>query len=147
MSAPLVRFTVSMPAATVRGLDRVAHGRGFANRSQALATLIRESVADYDASVDDTVMMGVLTFTYDHRRRNLQNRLTDLQHRHLKEIITIQLVHLENHHSLQILLVQGPARLLRQIRDAFASLKGVQHAALQLNSTVLPPLHDKPARK
>lgn len=146
MPASLVRFTVSMPASTVRGLDRVAKGRGFANRSQALATLIREGVAEYDAQLDDTVMMGVLTFTYDHRRRNLQNQLTDLQHRHLKEIVTIQLVHLENDQSLQILLVQGPARILRRLKDTFAALKGVQHAALQLNSTVLPPLHDKPAR-
>lgn len=147
MPATLLRFTVSMPASTVRGLDRVARGRGFANRSQALAALIREGVTDYDARLEDTIMMGILTFTYEHRRRNLQNRITDLQHRHLKEIVTIQLVHLENDQSLQILLVQGPARILRQLRDAFASLKGVQHAALQLNSTVLPPLHDKPLRK
>jgi CopG family nickel-responsive transcriptional regulator len=146
MSSSLLRFTVSMPASTVRGLDRVTKGRGFANRSQALATLVREGVAEYDARLDDTVMMGVLTITYDHRRRNLQNQLTDLQHRHLKEIVTIQLVHLENNQSLQILLVQGPARILRRLKDAFASLKGVQRAALQLNSTVLPPLHDKPTR-
>jgi CopG family nickel-responsive transcriptional regulator len=146
MSSSLVRFTVSMPATTVRGLDRVAKGRGFANRSQALAALIREAVTDYDSRLDDTVMMGVLTFIYDHRHRNLQNRLTDLQHRHLKEIVTIQLVHLENNQSLQILLVQGPARILRRLKDDFASLKGVQHAALQLSSTVLPPLHDKPTR-
>ncbi|MDX6766776.1 MAG: CopG family ribbon-helix-helix protein [Candidatus Methylacidiphilales bacterium] len=147
MSTALVRFTVSMPAPTVRGLDRVAKGRGFPNRSQALAALIREGVADYDARLDTTVMMGVLTFTYEHRRRNLQNRITDLQHRHLKEIVTIQLVHLEKHQSLQILVVQGPAQILRQLKDVFASLKGVQHASLQLNSTVLPPLHDKPARR
>lgn len=147
MAPALTRFTVSMPAPTVRGLDRVAKGRGFANRSQALATLIRESVTDYDSRLDDTVMMGVLTFTYEHRRRNLQNRITDLHHRYLKEIVTIQLVHLENDQSLQILVVQGPARFLRQLKDAFASLKGVQHAALQLNSTVLPPLYDKPRKK
>lgn len=143
MPESLVRFSVSMPASTVRDLDRVSRGRGFANRSQALATLIREAVAEYDARLDDHVMMGVLTLIYHHRRRNLQNRITDLQHRYLKEIVTIQLVHLEKDQSLQIVLVQGPARLLRTIRDAFASLKGVSYAALQLNSTVLPPLHNK----
>lgn len=142
MNQTLRRITVSIPDETLHGLDRLTEGRGFPNRSQAIAGIVTEAVNAFDATHDDTVMMGVLTFIYEHRRRNLQNRITDLQHEFLKEIITIQLVHLEADKSLQILLVQGPSQLLREIRDAFGSLKGVTHAALQLNSTLLPPLHD-----
>jgi CopG family nickel-responsive transcriptional regulator len=138
----LVRFSVSMPANIVRDLDRVAGGRGFANRSQCLASMIRECVTDFDASQDDRVMMGIFSLIYDHRKRNLQNRLTDLQHRYLKEIVTIQLVHLERDQSMQILLIQGPAGTLREIANTFAALKGVAHTHLQLNTTLLPPLHE-----
>lgn len=138
----LRRITISMPASVVDGLDRLTEGRGFPNRSQAIAGIVTEAVNAFDACHDDTVMMGVLTFIYEHQRRNLQNRITDLQHQFLKEIITIQLVHLEADQSLQILLVQGPSKLLRDMRDCFGSLKGVTHAALQLSSTLLPPLHD-----
>ncbi|MCC5850289.1 MAG: nickel-responsive transcriptional regulator NikR [Verrucomicrobia bacterium] len=142
MSEELRRITVSIPAENLEGLDRLSEGRGFPNRSQALSALIGEAVIAYEAETCETVMMGVLTFIYEHRRRNLQNRITDVQHQFLKEIITIQLVHLEKDQSLQILLVQGPSGTLREIRDAFAALKGVRHAALQVSSTLLPPLHD-----
>lgn len=142
MNPTLRRITVSIPDPVLTGLDRLTEGRGFPNRSQAIAGIVTEAVNAFDANHDDSVMMGVLTFIYEHRRRNLQNRITDLQHEYLKEIITIQLVHLEADQSLQILLVQGPCQTLWGMRDAFVSLKGVRHAALQLNNTLLPPLHD-----
>lgn len=143
----LQRFSVSIPGNVVEDLDQLARGRGFANRSQCLTAMIREAVVDYEAESEQTVMMGLLTIIYDHRRRNLQNRLTDLQHCYLKEVITIQLVHLEKNQSLQIILVQGPAITLRKIADTFAVLKGVNHSSLQLNTTLLPPLHEPKAKK
>jgi len=139
----LRRITISMPASIVDGLDRLTEGRGFPNRSQALASVVSEAVTAFEASDSERVMMGVLSFQYEHRKRNLQNRITDLQHAYLKEIITIQLVHLERDQSLQILLVQGPCRTLRRLRDDVAALKGVRLAVLQLSSTILPPLHEE----
>jgi CopG family nickel-responsive transcriptional regulator len=138
----LARFSVSVPADVVRAFDQMAKARGFANRSQCLTALVNEAVVDHASEREEAVMMGLITFIYDHRRRNLQNRITDIQHRYLKEIITIQLVHLEKNRSLQILLVQGPARVLRQITDRFATLKGVHYGKLQLSTDLLPPLHE-----
>lgn len=143
----LLRFSVSIPADVVSGLDRLAGEKGFANRSQCLTGMIREAVVDHDSLDDDAVMMGLITFIYDHRKRNLQNKLADIQHRYLLEIITIQLVHLEKNQSLQILLVQGPARTLREISNTFTSQKGVHYGKLMLSANVLPPLHEPKQRK
>ncbi|NJK91417.1 MAG: nickel-responsive transcriptional regulator NikR [Blastochloris sp.] len=145
-SSALLRFSVSMPGRVVRDLDRVSRDRGFANRSQCLTAMIREAVVDHDAEEGDSVMMGLVTFIYDHRKRNLQNKLADIQHRYLKEIVTIQLVHLEKNQSFQILLVQGPARTLRAMADAFGTQKGVHYGKLQLSTNVLPPLHEGETR-
>ena len=89
-------FSVSMPASAVEGLDRMAAGRGFANRSQCLTALVRDHLVAYASELGDTVMMGVISLIYDHQKRNLQNTLTDIQHKYLREIVTIQLVHLED---------------------------------------------------
>ena len=85
-------------------------------------------------------MMGLITLIYDHRKTRLQRKLTDLQHQYLREIVTIQLIHLERQHTMQVLLVQGPVQNLRRIANAAISLKGVRHGSLQLNSELLPPL-------
>jgi CopG family nickel-responsive transcriptional regulator len=136
----LVRFSVSLPEEAARGLDRIARDRGFSNRSQCLTSLIREQIVENTGEASDCVMMGLITLIYDHRKPQLQRKLTDLQHRYLREIITIQLVHLERQHTMQILLVQGPVQNLRHIANAAISLKGVRHGSLQLNSELLPPL-------
>jgi CopG family nickel-responsive transcriptional regulator len=138
----LVRFSVSIPQDVAEGLDQMAAERGFANRSQCVASLVREQLVQHAGRSDDAIMMGILSLIYDHQKRDLQNKLTDVQHRYLKEIITIQLVHLEHQHSLQVVLLQGPARTLRQIADEMITLKGVRHGQLQLNAEVLPPLHE-----
>jgi CopG family nickel-responsive transcriptional regulator len=49
-------------------------------------------------------------------------------------------VHLEHHHYLEVLLVQGPARDLRKLSDTLGGCKGVKQARLQLTATAMPPL-------
>ena len=141
-SQQLVRFSVSIPQDVAEGLDQMAAERGFANRSQCVTSLVREQLVQHAAQNDDAVMMGILSLIYDHQKRDLQNKLTDIQHRYLKEIITIQLVHLEQQRSLQMFLLQGPARTLRQIANEMITLKGVRQGQLQLNAEALPPLHE-----
>jgi CopG family transcriptional regulator, nickel-responsive regulator len=138
----LVRFSVSIPHDVAEGLDQMAAERGFANRSQCVASLVREQLVQHAGQNDDAVMMGILSLIYDHQKRDLQNKLTDIQHRYLKETITVQLVHLEQQRSLQVILLQGPARTLRRIADEMITLKGVRHGQLQLNVEILPPLHE-----
>ncbi len=48
--------------------------------------------------------------------------------------------HLEHHHYLEVLLVQGPARDLRRLADTLAGAKGVKHARLHLTATAMLPL-------
>lgn len=131
-----------MPEDAATGLDSLTAQRGFANRSQCLTALVRDHLTAHAALQDESIMMGVLTLIYDHQKRDLQTRLTTLQHQYLKEIITIQLVHLEHQQTLQLLIVQGPARLLRQMEREMTSLKGVSQGRLQLSTHLLPPLHE-----
>lgn len=131
-----------MPEDAANGLDALSQQRGFSNRSQCLTALVREQITLQAAAQDESIMMGVLTLIYDHQKRDLQTRLTTLQHQYLKEIITIQLVHLENNQTLQVLIVQGPAQVLRQMENEMTSLKGVSQGRLQLSTSLLPPLHE-----
>lgn len=137
----LVRFSVSMPRKLVEGLDSMVRQRNLPNRSQALASLVDQALVDSVAENPDKIMMGILTFLYEHSRNGLLERITRVQHRYLVEIITIQVVHLEQGHSLQVLVVQGPVAKLLQLRNEFSALKGVKNVTLQLSSTLLPPIY------
>ena len=86
-----------MPGDAARGLDEMSQQRGFANRSQCITSMVRDQLVVHAGELGDAVMMGAdHLFVYNHRKRNLQNRLTDIQHRRLKEIVSAySLVHLE----------------------------------------------------
>jgi CopG family nickel-responsive transcriptional regulator len=85
-------------------------------------------------------MAGTINLVYDYRKRNLQARLMDIQHKYYLMVVTSQHVHLEHHHYLEVLLVQGPPAELRELADELATCKGVKYCKLQLAAEALPPL-------
>ena len=52
-----------------------------------------------------------------------------------------QHVHLENHHSLEVILAQAPGLRLKRIADELIACKGVKHGYLNVTSTILPPIY------
>jgi CopG family nickel-responsive transcriptional regulator len=86
-------------------------------------------------------MAGTVTVVYTNNRIDLRQKLARIQKVFLKEVISSQHVFLEEDHSLEVLLVQGPNRRLQMLRDEIMSCKGVTTAKLTLTGELLPPLH------
>lgn len=140
-SGGVERITISLPREVFSRLDRMVRGRGYANRSQAVADMIGSRWVEHAGEDDARVMAGTITLVYDQSRRNLATRLLQIQRRFLAEVVSSQRVQLERGHMLEVVLVQGPARTLRRIADRFVACKGVTQCELVLTTHVLPPLH------
>jgi CopG family nickel-responsive transcriptional regulator len=140
-SVGVERITISLPRETFSRLDRMVRARGYANRSQAVAEMIGSRWVELAGEEGDGVMAGTITLVYDVGRRNLAAKLTQIQRRFLAEVVSSQRVQLEHGYMLEVVLVQGPARVLRRIADRFVACKGVAQCSLTLTSHVLPPLH------
>jgi CopG family nickel-responsive transcriptional regulator len=136
----VARFSVSLPADLLDELDAMVASRKFPSRSHAIAEMARERLLEHGQEVGTTSMAGTISLVYDYRKRNLQRQLADIQHQNFLLIVASMNVHLEHHHYLEVLLVQGPARDLRHLADTLASTKGVKHAKLHLTATAIPPL-------
>jgi CopG family transcriptional regulator, nickel-responsive regulator len=136
----LARFSVSLPSDLLDELDDMVSRRKFHNRSHAIAEMAREQLLGHAQELGTKRMAGTISLVYDYRKRNLQRKLADIQHQNYLMVVTSMHVHLENHHYLEVLLVQGPARELRALADTLAACKGVKHARLNLTATPIPPL-------
>jgi CopG family nickel-responsive transcriptional regulator len=136
----LARFSVSLPADLLNELDDMVTSRNFPSRSHAIAEMARERLVDHAQEIGTKRMAGTITLVYDYRKPNLQRRIADIQHEHYLMVVASMNVHLEHHHYLEVLLVQGPARDLRKLADTLGGCKGVKHARLQLTATAIPPL-------
>jgi CopG family transcriptional regulator, nickel-responsive regulator len=136
----VARFSVSLQADLLDELDEMVRRRGFQSRSQAIAALARDGLVELQSELGTQSMAGTINLVYDYRKRNLQARLMDIQHKYYLMVVTSQHVHLEHHHYLEVLLVQGPPAKLRELADELATCKGVKHCKLQLAAEALPPL-------
>lgn len=138
--AKVARFSISLPNDLATQLDRMVGKRGYKNRSQAVAEMVRSELSELKAEAGTESMAGTISLVYDYRKRNLQTTLSSIQHKYYLLIVSSMHVHLEHHNYLEVLLVQGPAKELRSLADEFATCKGVKTAKLQLTDIAIPPL-------
>ena len=123
----VTRFGVSLDVKLLRQFDRLIVRKGYANRSEAIRDLIRETLVreQWELGAEDAV--GTITLVYDHDTRDLSDKLTDLQHAHYESIVSTLHVHLDAHHCLEVLVLRGTARSLKEIADRLIGTRGVKH--------------------
>lgn len=135
------RISVSLPRDVSRGLDRLVEARGFESRSQAVASMVRETLLDDDRAQGDVVMAGSITLIFSQQSAGTTLELARLKRQSIAEVIGSLQVLLEDDLVLEVILVQGPVRTLEEITDALLTCKGVESGKLTLTKSLIPPLH------
>ena len=131
----VARFSISLPPELLRQLDAMALAKGYANRSQAVADMVRGQLVEHRRQLGNQEIAGTITLVYDHHKPHLQELLTDLQHDHRDHIISSLHVHLDHHHCLEVLVVRGKANAIQNMADQLLTAKGVKHGKLTVTST------------
>lgn len=131
----LARIGVAIDSDLLDRFDALIERRGYSNRSEAFRDLIREALIGETASAATGEMVGTLTLVYDHHVRQLNDRLTEMQHDHHQEIVSTLHVHLDHHHCLEVLVLRGKAPEIQSIADRLIATKGVQHGRLTLTAS------------
>ena len=130
----LVRFGVSLPRELSQHFDALCRKKKYANRSEAIRDLIRQALVEEQIE-GDALAIGVLNLLYDHHRRELQEKLTEFQHGHHDKFISTTHVHLDHDNCIEVILLKGPAREIKQIADQMIAIKGVKHGQVYLTTT------------
>jgi CopG family nickel-responsive transcriptional regulator len=131
----VTRFSISLPLELARQLDRMAREKGYANRSQAVADMIRAHLVEHRQKVGRQEIAGAITLVYDHHKPNVQTTLTDIQHAHHDVIVATLHVHLDHDHCMEVLAVRGRAAAIKRIADELIAAKGVKHGKLTVTGT------------
>lgn len=132
-----------MPEETFQAFERMVAERGFDSRSQAVAEMIHQHSAQHLGKIGKEVMAGTLTLVYDESKSALLRDLSRIFREHVAEVISSQHVLLEDEHVLEVILMQGPAKTLRDIMNKLVTCKGVKTAHLTLTPHLIPPIHAK----
>jgi CopG family transcriptional regulator, nickel-responsive regulator len=144
---PVSRISISLPEKLLRDLDRMVKQRGFESRSQAVNEMLHQELLEHKNDVGDDVMVGIIALFYNNAVPGLQKQLADLQVRYIDEVISSLHIHLMNNKTMEVVLVQGPARALQLIANEMTSRRGVISGKMHLVAALIPQVHpfiDKP---
>ncbi len=139
---PLVRFSVAIGGDLLRKFDRFREDHRYPNRSEAVRGLMRSALVDDVVAHDESETMGVVTLIYDHHAGRVAERLTEIQHEQIDRVVTTTHVHLDAQRCLEVILLRGQARVVRELADSLIGTKGVETGRLVLASAEpLPGVH------
>lgn len=145
-TSTLARLSMSLPADLSRDLDKMVEERGLPTRSQLIAELIRNELAEHGAEAHPQALLaGTITLVYRGDMGRTRHQLAQTQSDYLKEVISSQHIFLEDDQSLEVLLVQGPATQLRDLCDALRKVRGVRQLKMFTTTALLPQLYEPDA--
>ncbi len=131
----LSRFGISMDSQLLSRFDGLIERKGYANRSEAIRDLVRNALVEEQWALDDEETIGAVTIVYDHHARELADKLKARQHEQHRSIVSTLHVHLDHDNCLEVIVVRGKAREVRQLADSLIGAKGVKHGKLATTTT------------
>ncbi len=130
----LARFGVSLDKELLQKFDRWLREKKYTNRSEAFRDLIRQELVHKQWQGREEIA-GTITLIYDHHKRELVNKLMDIQHDFGKIIISVQHIHMDHNNCLEIVAVKGSPKQAQNLADSLKSVKGVKHETLCMSTT------------
>ena len=130
----VVRFSISLEKELLEELDQYADDNNFANRSQAVRTLIEKYIVEKKWQCNN-IVAGAIVLTYDHHKKEITVKSNDIQHNYYDVILSSQHFHLNQEVCLEIIAVKGHANVLTELADKLISIKGIKHGKLIMSKT------------
>ncbi|ABR56759.1 nickel-responsive transcriptional regulator NikR [Methanococcus aeolicus] len=127
------RISISLPTKLLGEFDEIIGDRGYASRSEA----IRDSIRDYIIKHKwihslEGERSGTITIIYDHHASDLMERITTIQHDYSNLIVATLHMHMDHDNCMEVVIVRGDAKIIRELTDRLTSQKGVKQVKLNV---------------
>ena len=134
---PVERFGVSFEPDLLKKFDALIARKGYQSRSEAIRDLVRKSIIETDIEEVGGMVIGTLTYIYNHHEGDVTNHLIHIQHDHVKEIQSTTHVHIDRDMCLEVLIVRGQAKEVRDLGEKIMAIKGVKHGELMVTKACI----------
>jgi len=128
----LARFGVSLEQDILKALDSYVVDNNFPNRSQAIRHLVEKNIVEKKWQCNN-IVAGAITLLFDHHKKEVSNKSSDIQHDYFDVILSSQHFHLSQETCLEIIAVKGTAKKLTELSDKLIGIKGIIHGKLVMS--------------
>ena len=96
------RVTITLDDDLLETLDSLSQRRGYNNRSEAIRDILRSALAQEATQQHGTQGFAVLSYVYEHEKRDLASRIVSTQHHHHDLSVATLHVHINHDDCLEI---------------------------------------------
>jgi CopG family nickel-responsive transcriptional regulator len=130
----IIRFGVSIDERLLKKFDQLIKKRKYSNRSEAIRDVIRKDLVEEQWQRGEEVI-GSISLVYEHHRRELVEKLTELQHKFHNLVVSTQHIHVDYDNCFEIVIVKGKAEQVRELAQKMQASKGVKYLSLSASTT------------
>jgi len=127
--AKVERICITIPKELVDFIDKKVE-QSYASRSEFIRDLVREAIIEDEWEDENNELIGVLVIIYDHHKRELTQKLLDIQHNYYINILCTTHIHIDHNNCLETIMIKGPSQTIIETVNVIAGLNGVKFAKL-----------------
>jgi len=129
------RIGVSVDKKLLSKFDKLLAKQGYQSRSEAIRDLVRQQLSDERLGNPKVKAVAAVCIVYDHHATRLAEKLIDLQHSHILQVISSLHVHLDEHECLEVVVLRGRVGEIKKTAENIVSLKGVKFGRINFVAT------------
>lgn len=124
------RVTITLDDDLLETLDSLSQRRGYNNRSK-LSAIFCVALWPRGHQQHGTQGFAVLSYVYEHEKRDLASRIVSTQHHHHDLSVATLHVHINHDDCLEIAVLKGDMGDVQHFADDVIAQRGVRHGHLQ----------------
>jgi CopG family nickel-responsive transcriptional regulator len=128
------RFSISIDSELLKKFDKYIREKEYTTRSKAVEDLMRSALVEKEW-FEGKEVAGSIVLVYNHNKRELVAKLTDIGHHFHEVILSTQHIHLDEDNCLEIIAVKGTPAKIEELRNRLRATKGVKHCSLAITTT------------
>jgi CopG family nickel-responsive transcriptional regulator len=130
----LIRFGISIPQKLSRQFDEYLKKKNYTSRSEGIRDLIRKALIQEEIE-QNVEVVAVVSLLYNHHKRELSERLIELQHSKNQIVLSSTHIHLDHHNCIEVIIMRGLSQDVKRLADTLIATKGVKHGTIEMSST------------
>ena len=134
------RVTITLDDDLLETLDSLSQRRGYNNRSEAIRDILRSALAQEATQQHGTQGFAVLSYVYEHEKRDLASRIVSTQHHHHDLSVATLHVHINHDDCLEIAVLKGDMGDVQHFADDVIAQRAFAVLAEGRLSLLLGPL-------
>lgn len=111
------RISITLPRNMLRDLEKAMYEIGIKKRSMAIRKAIESFIKENQAlrRKGEEEGIGSINYIYEHDKRELLDRLLDIQHHFGEVIISTIHIHLDPERCFETLIIRGKSKTIREL--------------------------------